>query len=748
MSPETIYALISDVVYSRSGPNAANNDLNLASLVPGAQRTPFFLDDRNTGLYLEVWTVGTQTIVAFRGTDFGASDFRDWTSGNVPLGTGFTSAGQLVSAIAFVDSLKAQLGAAFANVVFTGHSLGGGLAGLMAAKYGNEAYVFAPAPFKKTSDDSTFFPDGLSTANKNVLLAGPPLPPVDAGGTPLLNDPDYLQAKAIYNAALAARKALVDANYPKIHSFGLVDEVLQKFTLSGPISFATGLVGVSHFDPTPDVQFTVGGKFDFGESLAKHSMTLHALLMRTDSRTNNEGNWTDKPIGGSNGLFTKDSALRNSFLITPGVAGLLNKATTDNTSTDPNSGIMLRALISDINFYSQFYNRFGSWLSTGAVALGKSPDTPDSANELSIHSGVVKLGLQVVRDALTRTTTGPVVGDKGLNVFGAGNASGPTATYVRVDLADITATDPKLQEPGKAFGIRDITYVLATSVRDSIAFGTSDVDRQSFITKNLIGINVFEAKNGNPFPAWDTLIVQAGSNPLKYDAKATGVTADANKSHMIFGGAGNDEEVKGSTAKDYFVGGDGNDKYESGGGNDVFVGGIGEDKYIARPGAAATDGITFLGGPDKDTAVYGSDFNNIVLSINASKAANLGGLVGAKVGYGSRSDQLIGVERLEVGKGNHTATFTNEAQKYGMTVAFAGGDVTFLRIQDTLEPTPDLIAPAKGAFTRIEFTTLGATGANHQTLSTASDFEKAERPNALIFVNGRQLIGRRDIRLR
>ena len=38
MNPETIYALIADAVYSRSGPNAANNDLNVATVIPLAVR--------------------------------------------------------------------------------------------------------------------------------------------------------------------------------------------------------------------------------------------------------------------------------------------------------------------------------------------------------------------------------------------------------------------------------------------------------------------------------------------------------------------------------------------------------------------------------------------------------------------------------------------------------------------------------------------------------------------------------------
>jgi hypothetical protein len=165
MTPETIYALISEEVYLRSPQNAG---LDINALTGAVFRSSL---DSGTGLYVEAWNVGGKVVIAFRGTDFNAPNSSDWTQGNAPLALGDPQAGQLQAATTFVDSLKNTPGFDFSSVVFTGHSLGGGLAGLMAAKYGNDAYVFAPAPFKKTSDSPTFFPDGLSTANKNVLLA-------------------------------------------------------------------------------------------------------------------------------------------------------------------------------------------------------------------------------------------------------------------------------------------------------------------------------------------------------------------------------------------------------------------------------------------------------------------------------------------------------------------------------------------------------------------------------------------------
>ena len=141
MNTETQYALLSDYVYSRS---AANNEFDLTKLIPGA--VPILtMTVASSGFYAEAWTIGGKTVIAFRGTDFNAQSITiSFTQGNDGLAWGNVNTAQLQNAIAFVQQVKQQTGAT--NLVFTGHSLGGGLAGLMAAKYGQPAYVFAPAP--------------------------------------------------------------------------------------------------------------------------------------------------------------------------------------------------------------------------------------------------------------------------------------------------------------------------------------------------------------------------------------------------------------------------------------------------------------------------------------------------------------------------------------------------------------------------------------------------------------------------
>lgn len=81
-----------------------------------------------TGFLARAYSNGTNEIViAYAGTTKESGmELLDWTQGNVPAALGFSLAPQILDAARFyLDVLKANPGA---NITFTGHSLGGGLA--------------------------------------------------------------------------------------------------------------------------------------------------------------------------------------------------------------------------------------------------------------------------------------------------------------------------------------------------------------------------------------------------------------------------------------------------------------------------------------------------------------------------------------------------------------------------------------------------------------------------------------------
>ena len=234
--------------------------------------------------------------------------------------------------------------------------------------------------------------------------------------------------------------------------------------------------------------------------------------------------------------------------------------------------------------------------------------------------------------------------------------------------------------------------------------------------------------------------MQGGSQDGVLNYTASGGLA--NKSHVIIGGAAGDT-ITGSTVRDYILGGGGNDTLMSGGGNDVIVGGAGDDRYIAKPLTTQLQGnVTFIGGPDKDTAVYGDEFAGYRLDLVAKRVDRLAGQAVAEMHIGSTVvDTLIGVERIEFGKANDVADFTDVAQKLGLTLAMGLGSNEVNRTKEASAAPADPDGVRKGQFTTFEFSTQGATGTQRQTLSTSTDFDVKERGNAVIVVNGHQLVG-------
>lgn len=82
------------------------------------------------------YTLGGETIIAFRGTDNPLSDLLTGWGG----GAGFLTPQAIEAGQTYRDWIGNE-SIYDANVTLTGHSLGGGLAGLLATLYGKEAVV-------------------------------------------------------------------------------------------------------------------------------------------------------------------------------------------------------------------------------------------------------------------------------------------------------------------------------------------------------------------------------------------------------------------------------------------------------------------------------------------------------------------------------------------------------------------------------------------------------------------------------
>jgi hypothetical protein len=111
--------------------NEAVKNIGTASFIKPA--------DQGSGFAAYAYTYNGETIISFRGTDgyYVGDAWYGWGGG---VGAETTQAGL---AAQFYQSVFGSAAFPFStNVTFTGHSLGGGLAGLLAGLYGKQAVVF------------------------------------------------------------------------------------------------------------------------------------------------------------------------------------------------------------------------------------------------------------------------------------------------------------------------------------------------------------------------------------------------------------------------------------------------------------------------------------------------------------------------------------------------------------------------------------------------------------------------------
>lgn len=106
-----------------------------------------------SGFSAEVFQKGGEIVISFQGTNsdpFTSDGIKDWWT-NGQLALGWTNK-QLNEAALLYQRVKAANPTA--EISFTGHSLGGGLAGLMSIYFNKPATIFAPAPFEATASVS------------------------------------------------------------------------------------------------------------------------------------------------------------------------------------------------------------------------------------------------------------------------------------------------------------------------------------------------------------------------------------------------------------------------------------------------------------------------------------------------------------------------------------------------------------------------------------------------------------------
>src|SRR4249919_3598040 len=126
MDTNALYALFAANVYSVSP--AVRTDLNAAPL-PGPEWSVILNRSTATGFMARAYKNATtgEVVVAYAETT--SENWLDWATGNVPAAAGLPAPQVAEAAQFYLDVLQLQPNA---DITFTGHSLGGGRASLMA----------------------------------------------------------------------------------------------------------------------------------------------------------------------------------------------------------------------------------------------------------------------------------------------------------------------------------------------------------------------------------------------------------------------------------------------------------------------------------------------------------------------------------------------------------------------------------------------------------------------------------------
>ncbi len=152
------YALLAAAGY-RDKTGAANRPVTPENWVP-VDRTLFGLPATNpgpAGFSAEIYRNGSEVVISYQGTNsrpLTEDGIKDWLQNiSLALGTGGEQLDQAALLYERVQKYFQDRGQTVAITV-TGHSLGGGLAGLVSVLFNVPGKVFAPAPFENSANQS------------------------------------------------------------------------------------------------------------------------------------------------------------------------------------------------------------------------------------------------------------------------------------------------------------------------------------------------------------------------------------------------------------------------------------------------------------------------------------------------------------------------------------------------------------------------------------------------------------------
>jgi len=284
MATDPDYALMAANVYGNS--IVVRDGQNTLPVPNGWTRLPIEpLSATPTGFMASAFRHDTtgEIVIAYAGTT--PENGLDWLTGNVPAATAATLAPQVLEAAQFYQRVVAAHPAAANAISFTGHSLGGGLASLMAVYFDKPALTFDMAPFSKSAD-STLVVNQLRSA----LFASPEGLPPELAAYETRLDPTgiFLSSPTRLSRQLNVRHIFVKGEALSLGGQQVTDglSALLGAVFQVPTLWGFGITKIVNPDRQTEIDLNARTMLGWGwpgpvagDPVSLHSMTLLAGVM-------------------------------------------------------------------------------------------------------------------------------------------------------------------------------------------------------------------------------------------------------------------------------------------------------------------------------------------------------------------------------------------------------------------------------------------------------------------------------------
>ena len=676
MTTITEYALMAGASYVSTRP-----DVNKFPVPDGWVESTEDRTTKPSGFEATYFTKGSEIVISYAGTDPGDL-LGDWPT-NLALAGGVI-ADQLRQAADYYLAVKANAPAG-STITFAGHSLGGGLASLMAVLFGETAYTFDQAPFRQSAQ---IFVDTDANGNQTSRSVAQRLR-------------TYLTGRTTDMSALAKLDAFISANDP-----------------------------LNTTPPNPADTLAVRGGRVSNINVDGEFLTSW-FLVPSSSRIGSQSN-IDNSNEGAGGINVHSQALMAAFLQSEQTA----PAESGQKKSFSNVTFKLKDLLRMVFDKNLF-------------AFDTDKDKENFIERLVRHeAGNAPLpdGTTVTADAmLTRFTRDlwKLAQDGGLTMSD-GNPDNPTFHQVSNALIAF-AMQMYYEDTANA---TDANKELFTKITGGLQFDMSDVsadfktalEANEELDKLRIALNkakgfeqYFKQYLSQPgtftpeesglistfLPAMRDWYAQAG-------AEGMSVTDSKNRGAFMLGGNGADT-LTGGTAADLLVGNAGEDILDGGAGNDILLGCVGNDTLKGG------DGVDFLlGGSGNDTLDGGAD-NDILKGGEGNDTYIFTGTYGTDIITDSDGQGSIKVGGQTLGSATQTAESIYKSTTSGQTLVRLNGGKSLVILK---EGEANRILINDWSAGKALGITLQDTTPTAPATTLDGDFKKATDGDNYVIVNG------------